>query len=132
VVEAFVDTNVLIYLISEDDEKARKAEGLLADGPTISVQVLNEFTNVALRKLALSWREIDEALSILRRTCRIEPLTLETHRYARRLAERYGYRIFDGSILGAAILARCETVYSEDMQHGQVIERMLTIRNPFV
>ena len=58
-------------------------------------------------------------------------MTVETHDRAVRIAERYSLSIYDALIVSAALLADCKTLHSEDMQDGQVIERRLTIRNPF-
>lgn len=129
--EDFFDTNVLLYLLSADPAKADRAEELLAMGGTISVQVLNEFVAVASRKLRMPWIEIREVLAQVRAVCAVEPVTIETHERALRLAERYGLSIFDALVVSAALLANCKTLHSEDMQDGQVIERRLTIRNPF-
>ena len=129
--EDFFDTNVVLYLLSADPAKADRAEELLAIGGTISVQILNEFAAVASRKLHMSWIEIREVLAQVRAVCTVEPVTIETHERALRLAERYGISIYDALIVSAALLANCKTLHSEDMQDGQVIERQLTIRNPF-
>jgi len=129
--EDFFDTNVVLYLLSGDSTKADRAEELLAIGGTISVQVLNEFVAVASRKLRMSWTEIREVLAQIRAVCVVEPVTIETHDRALRIAERYGISIYDALIVSAALLANCNTLHSEDMQDGQVIERQLTIRNPF-
>jgi predicted nucleic acid-binding protein len=129
--EDFFDTNVVLYLLSADPAKADRAEELLAIGGTISVQVLNEFVAVASRKLSMSWIEIREVLAQVRAVCVVKPVTIETHERALRLAERYGISIYDALIVSAALLANCKTLHSEDMQDGQVIERQLTIRNPF-
>jgi len=129
--EDFFDTNVVLYLLSADPAKADRAEELLAIGGTISVQVLNEFVAVASRKLHMSWIEIREVLAQVRAVCAVEPVTIETHERALRLAERYGISIYDALIVSAALLANCKTLHSEDMQDSQVIERQLTIRNPF-
>lgn len=129
--DAFFDTNVVLYLLSADTVKADRAEDLLAAGGTISVQVLNEFAAVALRKLRMSWPEIREALAQVRAVCAVEPLSVETHDQATKIGERYGLSVYDALIVAAALLAGCKTLYSEDMQDGQIIERKLTIRNPF-
>ena len=129
--DAFFDSNTLLYVLSADQSKADTAEGLLLGGGVISVQVLNEFALTARRKHFLEWPEIRMALSRIRRKCKVQSLTEETHDLAVHLAERYGYRIYDASILSAAMIARCSTLYSEDMHDGQVIENTLTIRNPF-
>ena len=127
----FFDTNVVLYLLSADAAKADRAEELLALGGTISVQVLNEFVAVASRKLRMSWVEIHEVLAQIRAVCVVEPLTIETHERAVRIAERYAFSIYDALIVSAALLANCKTLHSEDMKDGQVIERQLTLRNPF-
>jgi predicted nucleic acid-binding protein len=127
----FFDTNVVLYMLSADTVKADRAEELLVAGGTISVQVLNEFVSVASRKLRMSWVEIREVLTQIRAVCEVTPMTIETHERALRLAERYGLSIYDSLIVSAALLADCTTLYSEDMQDGQVIDRVLTIRNPF-
>jgi predicted nucleic acid-binding protein len=127
----FFDTNVVLYMLSADTVKADRAEELLAAGGTISVQVLNEFVSVASRKQRMSWIEIREVLTQIRAVCEVTPMTIETHEGALRLAERYGFSIYDSLIVSAALLADCTTLHSEDMQDGQVIDRVLTIRNPF-
>ena len=129
--EVFFDTNVLLYLLSGDVAKADRAEALLQRGGHICVQVLNEFTAVATRKLKLSWAETNEALAIIRAVCQVAPLTIETHERALQLAQRYQIGFYDALIVAAALLAECGTLYSEDLQSGQRIERTLKIVNPF-
>lgn len=129
--EAFFDTNVLLYLLSGDHEKANRAEALLARRGTVSVQVLNEFAAVASRKLGLTYPEIREVLEPIRAVCAVAPVTLETHDLGVDIAARYGFSIYDALIVAAALLADCETLYSEDWQDGQRIDGRLVIRNPF-
>jgi predicted nucleic acid-binding protein len=128
--EAFFDSNVLIYLTDAESGKAPRTEDLLADGGVISVQVLNEFTNVALRKVRLSWPETRAFLDTFRATLMLVPLTVEIHERGLDLAERYRLNVYDGMIVAAAQLAGCRTLYSEDMHDGIVIDG-LTIRNPY-
>lgn len=129
--DAFFDTNVLLYLLSEDAEKAELAEALLAEGGVVSVQVLNEFAAVARRKRAMAFGEIRDVLATVRAVCPVVPLDLETHDLGLDLAERYRFSIYDGLILAAALRAGCHVLYTEDLQHGQTVGD-LTIRNPFV
>lgn len=129
--KAFLDTNTLLYLISDDAEKAARAETLLETGGVISVQVLNEFANVARRKRALSWPEIATVLGPIKLVCDVVPVTLEVHERATGIAQRFNYRFYDCAIIAAALEASCEVLYSEDLQDGQVIDGVLTIRNPF-
>jgi len=127
----FLDTNILIYAFRKDDNRSRAAEELLAAGGATSVQVLNEFVAVARRKLDKSWKEIRRALDIVRVFCpKPVPLSIEIHERGLQIAERYGYSIFDALVIAAAIHSGADTLYSEDMRGGQVIEG-LTISNPF-
>jgi predicted nucleic acid-binding protein len=129
--KSFFDTNVLLYLLSADQAKADRAEALIADGGIISVQVLNEFTATAIRKLKMSWAEVAEVLDTIRVICPVEALTVETHDRGRSLAERYGFSVYDAMIVASALLADCTILYSEDMQHGLHVEKRLTVHNPF-
>ena len=100
---------------------------------TISVQVLNEFANVARRKWKYSWSEVSGAVALVRTyVAHVRPVDEATHDLGRALAERYKLNIYDGFIVAAAYLAECDTLYSEDMQHGMVIDGALTITNPFL
>ncbi|MGQ5288518.1 PIN domain-containing protein [Pectobacterium actinidiae] len=128
----FLDSNVVLYLLSSDADKADHAEALLKTYPVISVQVLNEVTNVCLRKLQMSWGDIAQFLELVRSFCRVVPLTETIHDQARRVAEQHRLSFYDACIVAAAVAANCSTLYSEDMNHGQILEDSLTIRNPFV
>lgn len=129
--ESFFDTSVLLYLLSAETDKADRAEQLLGQPGVISVQVLNEFTAVAIRKLRLSFAEVREVLGTVRTLCVTHPLTVEHHDRATEVAERYGFSFYDSVIVASALLAGCKTLYSEDLQHRQVIEKQLTVVNPF-
>ena len=126
----FVDTNVVVYAYG-GEPKAAQADMVLA-GAAISVQVLNEYANVALKKLRYDERQLKaRILSIRSKIGAIYPVDEITHDLARKLAFRYRLGFYDAALLGSALLADCDTFYSEDMQDGLVIERVLTIRNPF-
>ncbi|SJZ58104.1 Predicted nucleic acid-binding protein, contains PIN domain [Enhydrobacter aerosaccus] len=127
----FFDSNVLLYLASSDTRKADRAEALLAQGGAISVQVLNEITNMARRKMRLSWEETHAFLSLLRGALTIHPVTIETHATGLALAERYTLSTFDAMIAASAIQAGCETLWSEDMQDGMVLDERIRVSNPF-
>ena len=129
--KVFIDSNVLLYLLSKDTKKADAAEAVLRAGGVISVQVLNEIANIALKKLGMPWAEINQFLALLRSLCNVEPLTIETHDRGRAVAERHGLSVYDSMIVAAALLAGCTVLYSEDMQHGLVVDKQLRIANPF-
>ena len=128
--EPFLDTNVLVYLMSSGTDKADRSDAIIKAGAVISVQVLNEFTRVGLRRFGMSFAEVRNVLQTVRTTCRIVPLTLDVHEQALRLAERYQLHIFDANIVAAALIEGCTTLYSEDMHDGLVISS-LTIQNPY-
>jgi len=128
---AFLDTNVILYAASTDLSKARRAEALIEAGGLISVQVLNEIANVARRKMALTWPEVHALLNSVRGLLEIAPLTLETHQDGLALSERYGLSVYDAMIVAAALEGRCETLWSEDMRDGLVVNDRLIIRDPF-
>jgi predicted nucleic acid-binding protein len=128
---SFFDTNVLVYIASGDTAKADRAEAAIAAGGAISVQVLNELASVARRKMQMSWDDTHALLTTLRGLLTVHALTLETHETGLRLAERYGLSIYDAMIAAAAIHAGCDTLWSEDMQHGMALDEGLRIVNPF-
>lgn len=128
----FADSNVVLYLLSQDARKADDAENVMSRHPVISVQVLNEVTNVCRRKLKMSWQETGEFVGLIRQLCKVVPVTVEIHEIARIVAELHQLSFYDAAIVAAAITSGCSTLYSEDMHNGQVLADSLTIRNPFV
>jgi len=128
---SFIDTNVLIYLASDDVAKAERAENILGNGGTISVQVLNEVANVARRKMRLPCTDVHAFLDLIRGLLRVVPITVETHEAGLALAERYLLSTYDAMIAAAALQTGCTTLWSEDMRHGVVLENQLRILNPF-
>jgi predicted nucleic acid-binding protein len=129
--ESFFDTSVLLYLLSDEPGKADRVEELLQHSGVISVQILNEFTSVATRKLDLTLQEISEVLGTVRTLCTTHSLTVDTYDRGIEIAERYKFSIYDSMVIASALLSNCQTLYSEDLQHGQVIEKQLKVINPF-
>jgi predicted nucleic acid-binding protein len=129
---AFFDTNVFVYAVVQDEPRSQQAEELIAEGGTVSVQVLYEFADVVRRKAKMPWDEVRFAIENIKALCPDPlPITIDTHQEALTIAEKYGYRIYDALIVASALEAKCAILYSEDMQDGQVIDHRLTIRNPF-
>jgi predicted nucleic acid-binding protein len=130
-VSAFFDTNILVYA-QQTGGKADRARALVASGGKLSVQVLNEFTAVSRRKQSRDWREIADAIAdALTLVDPPLPMTLDLHTAARVLAEDHRLSFYDALIVASAIEAGCDTLYSEDMQHGRNIGG-LAIVNPFL
>jgi predicted nucleic acid-binding protein len=130
-VSVFFDTNILVYA-QQTGGKADRARALFVGGGKLSVQVLNEFTAVSRRKQRRDWREISEAVADV--LTMVDPplaLTLDLHAAARVIAEDHGLSFYDALIVAAAIEAGCDTLFSEDMQHGRTFSS-LTIVNPFI
>lgn len=130
--KAFFDSNVLIYAMVSGDSRRERAQQLVAQGGVISVQVLNEFIAVARRKMRMPWEDVIVALDAVRILFRSPvSITQGTHEAALKIAQQYGFGIYDAMIASSALEANCTTLYSEDLQDGQVIDGELTIRNPF-
>src|SRR5438477_7714993 len=110
----FLDSNVLVYAFT-DDPRAPAAQALLERGCTISVQGLNEFANVARRKLDKSWQELRDDLAAIRTVCAtVVPIDVAIHETGLRLAERHGFAFFDALMIAAALQAGSTTLWSED------------------
>jgi len=128
--DVFLDTNVIVYLFASDERKRARSEALLADGATVSVQVLNETALTLRRKLNRSWRQIEDMSSRVRQVCAVVPVTEAVHVGGLAVAARWKLHLYDSTIVAAALSAGCKVLLSEDMQDGRVIDG-LTIRNPY-
>ena len=128
---SFLDSNIVLYLASEDLLRAYRAQELVAEGGTISVQVLNEIANISRRKMGLSWAETRNFLLMIRGLLKVEPITIEIHDVGISLAERYQLSVYDSMIVSAALSAECDTLLSEDLQDGLLINGRLRVLNPF-
>ena len=128
---SFFDSNVLLYSAGEDEQKAARAEALMAAGGVINVQVLNEVANVLRRKRTRGWTEVVDYLGRLRVALDVKAFTLRDHLTGLAVIERYKLATYDAMLVASALLAECDIFWSEDMHDGLVIEGVLTIRNPF-
>jgi predicted nucleic acid-binding protein len=129
---SFADTNVAVYALDADPARRVAALAIMKARPTISVQVVNEFLSVALDKMRLPRQTANRLAAILLRRCEVSDLTVEMVRTAIALGERYQISHWDALIVSAALAAGCDTLYSEDLQNGQVFEGQLTVCNPFL
>jgi predicted nucleic acid-binding protein len=128
---SFFDTNVLVYVASGDPDKAARAEAVISDGGVISVQVLNELTTIARRKMRMTWAETEGFLSVFRGLLTVEAITVETYETGLAFAERYNLSICDAMIAASAFHAECDVLWSEDMQDGMTLGDRVRIVNPF-
>jgi len=128
---SFVDTNILIYAISEDDEKKPKALSLLGNHPVLSLQVIHECSNVLRRKQKKPFIDIETIINGFLILTELVMPDLDTVKHAYRIGQRYGYSYFDCLMIASAIDTGCTILYTEDMQENQLIEGTLKIVNPF-
>lgn len=131
----FVDTNILIYAaqLDADAAKARRAlEVLDRDDCVLSTQCLNEFVFQSTRAKRVRRLDLDQALPFAETLQRFPVVSVDLNVFAAgaRVARLTGYRWWDSLIVAAAITAGCETLATEDMQHGRLIEGV-RIENPF-
>jgi len=118
----FFDSNVLIYAMVSGDSRRERAQQLVEQGGTISVQVLNEFVSVARSKMRMPWEDVIDALDAIRVLFPSPlPITLDTHEAALKIAQQYGFGIYDALIAAAALEAKCSTLYSEDLQDSKPV-----------
>ena len=127
----FFDSNILLYLVEFSDPRRKEAKKLVQIGGIISVQVLNEFADVARRKFKMSIEEISDVLKAVRESCDVVSLTLPTHERALEIASSFNVGIYDANIVAAAELAGCDVLYTEDLNNGQRFGSV-TIVNPFI
>ena len=129
----FLDTNVLIYLYSEDEPEKQSVALDIFDivRCVTSTQVLNEFCSVCLRKLRIPTDEVRLSIIEIVDNSELSYIDMETIQTALLLHQKYGYTYYDCLVLASAILNGCKFLYSEDMQHNQLIEGKLKIINPF-
>lgn len=130
----FIDTNILIYLYSKEQDKQRKIIALLKQNKifVISTQVIGEFCNVLIRKFNCKKEDIEIAIKDFKKNFELVLITPDTIEKALSINEIYKYSFFDSMVISAALEANCSLLYSEDMQHNQIIENKLTIINPVI
>jgi predicted nucleic acid-binding protein len=134
--EVFIDSNIWLYALIEEekpDPRQDMANRLLASirRPTISTQVIREVSVNLLRKTEISESKLRSLVSGWYSDCRVAEATESQFLLASRLRESLALSYWDSLIVAAALNMECATLYSEDMQHGQVINGRLTIVNPF-
>ena len=126
---------MLLYLYSKDEIQKQKTSLRIineCDNPIISTQVVNEIVNVLSRKIGLAWSEITRVLEEIQESFTIEVVDLTVIQSACKLAESYLYSYFDSLILASALHGNTASLFTEDLQNGQVIENTLKIINPYL
>ena len=132
----FLDSNILVYAFDKSDlEKHNTSKNIINNGGfCISVQVVNEFVNVVTSKIEtkISYEKVSDIIDLFPLFLTIKNLSFETSRSAIKLKNKYRYSYFDSLILASALENDCDILFSEDLQHNQIIENKLKIINPFL
>jgi len=127
-----LDTNILIYNHGLDGNPKRLiSEKFFRENPVISPQVISEYINVMQRFFKIEKSELIEMCAKWLKLCTIQPIVFSTIERAQYLIKKYDFQIFDGIIVASALEAGCGILYSADMQDSLVVEKTLTIVNPF-
>jgi len=132
--KVFLDTNILLYCYSNDEiEKQKISLSILdtTDNLLISHQVINELSNVLFKKFKLNAHDIENVILEIDNVLTVISFNITTQIKAIRLKEKYKLQFYDALIIATAIENECTILYSEDMQHEQLIDSCLTIINPF-
>ena len=129
---AFADTNVVIYAFAKDDAKIAIAEGILERQPTISVQVISEFLSVCRVKLGMDVPTRHKLAGELIAGCNVVALDPRVVEKAMEVEAQGQISYWDALIVAAALLSGCDTLYTEDLEHGRRFDGQLTVVNPFV
>lgn len=143
VIKSFIDTNLFVYALTQANKPQdsvkhqqvlRLFERLLPKAQIItSVQVVNECHFVLRRKFSLDESTISHAIeSGVLAIAQVESLELVDYRRASQLRQRHALSYWDSLVCASALRARANELYSEDMQHGLVIDNQLKIINPFL
>ena len=129
----FIDTNVLVYSISNDQQKREIADTLLLTHEiVISPQVISEFVAVTLRKRILPPHQVVAYATQFMQVFEMATMTQQTILSALDVMTRYQLSYWDSLIVAAAVESLCPWLYTEDLQDGQTLENSLTIYNPFM
>ena len=131
----FIDTNIILYAYSKTElNKSEIANKLIFENKNsmVSNQVLNETINILYKKYQLNSEQIEDVILEIDSSLEICNFTIKTQVKALRIKEKYKYQYYDSLIIATAIESGCSILYSEDMQHNQIIENKLTIINPFM
>jgi len=127
----FIDSNVLVYLVDKDISKKEIVISLTTTKCIISTQVVAENMNVCLKKLNLPYSESVKHANQLLDKYIIKLIQPSTFKIAFSVLEKYKFSFWDSMIIASALENDCGILYSEDMQHNQLIEGKLRIIDPF-
>jgi predicted nucleic acid-binding protein len=128
-----LDTNILIYAFGKQDDKRKHiAKEIIAKCNIISLQVVNETAYVLLRKFNFQEPELNKVIEFMKQKFIITSLNIHILDQTLKIAARYGFSFWDSMMVASALDNHCSVLYTEDLQHEQLIEGHLQIINPFI
>lgn len=129
----FLDTNILLYIYSKEQYKQKIAQNILNEyyDICISKQVINEMTNILIKKFKLPLKDIEKTIKELEKELIVLDFDIQTQIKALKLMQSYNFQFYDALIVSTALENSCNILYSEDMQNGLIIDKNLKIINPF-
>jgi len=133
--KVFLDSNIILYSYSKTELNKNKIANTLIFSLSevyISTQVINEVTNILYKKFKLNSTSIEDVIEEIDNCFKIVNFSLTTQIMAIKIKEKYRLQYYDSLILATALENGCVILYSEDMQHNQIIENQLKIINPFI
>ena len=134
--KVFVDSNIWLYALIQNgiDDRHQQAADLLIqlDFPIVNSQVIRETCSNLKKKSIMPEEKIRVLIHGWYQSCKVIHSNASQHLLASHLRDNYSFSYWDSLIVAAALDAGCTTLFSEDMQHGQQIENVLTITNPFI
>ncbi|MCC5617531.1 PIN domain-containing protein [Nostoc sp. CHAB 5836] len=132
----FFDANLWIYLYAKNPpDKYHKVAEIIKNNSSlllISTQVLGELFHVLTRKKFTSKTDAITIISDIINTFPVEAINTTEVMQALEINTKYNYSYWDSLIIATALLGKCSIIYSEDMQHNQLIDNQIRILNPFV
>lgn len=128
-----IDTNILLYSISKNENrKLLIAANLIDENPVIFPQNLSEFINVLVNRWKYPKENMELIVSEVLRSCTLVNTSISAYKQAFELIKKYDFQLFDAIIVASALDSGCRILFSEDMQDNLVVEKKLTIINPFL
>ena len=129
----FLDSNICIYAFDIDSRKKQIAVDLIVGNhATVSTQVLMETANVVAKKLKFKQEHVQLSVDYITMFCSLHVVNLSTIKLAFQVNQKYQYSLYDALIVASALEAGCNIPYTEDMQHGHLVDNCLSIVNPFL
>jgi predicted nucleic acid-binding protein len=131
----FIDSNIWLYAFisrSSEELKQAKATELVEKAVryVVSEQVIAEVSVNLLRKAKIEDNHLMRVVESFYGRCEVVASNLDLHQTAHRLRGKYSVSYWDSLIVAAALTADCTTLFTEDMQHGLLVEGKLTVQNP--